>query len=139
MLIYIPAIPIAQPRHKVTTVGGRGRAFIPAKHAVHDFKATVRKCWGEACSDPPSDCPLSLSVVFVLPRPDAMRWKTKSMPRVPHTKKPDVDNLLKSLLDALSGLAWVDDSRISSLMASKFIASADEAPHIEVVLRKITD
>jgi Holliday junction resolvase RusA-like endonuclease len=36
-----------------------------------------------------------------------------------HTKKPDVDNCVKSVLDALNGIVWEDDAQIVSLLARK--------------------
>ena len=36
-----------------------------------------------------------------------------------HTKKPDLDNMAKTVLDALNGLAYIDDSQIYSLTLFK--------------------
>ena len=36
-----------------------------------------------------------------------------------HIKKPDIDNMAKTVLDALNGLAYVDDSQIYSLTLYK--------------------
>ena len=35
------------------------------------------------------------------------------------TKKPDIDNMQKAVLDALNGLAWDDDSQIVKVTAEK--------------------
>ena len=35
------------------------------------------------------------------------------------TRKPDIDNVIKAVLDALSGKAWVDDSAVTSVLAEK--------------------
>ena len=39
--------------------------------------------------------------------------------KVPHTKKPDCDNLGKTPLDGLNGIAYDDDSQITNLSVSK--------------------
>ena len=39
--------------------------------------------------------------------------------KVPHTKKPDCDNLGKTPLDGLNGIAYDDDSQIDKLIISK--------------------
>lgn len=44
----------------------------------------------------------------------------------PHTKRPDGDNLEKFLNDALKGVVWDDDARISWLLRSKSITHARE-------------
>jgi crossover junction endodeoxyribonuclease RusA len=76
--------------------------------------------------------PVRLAVEFVLPRPMAMIWRTRKMPRALHAKKPDCENLLKSLQDALTGICWRDDSQIADLAAEKWIAAGDEQPHVHV-------
>ena len=82
--------------------------------------------------------PLSLSVVFVLPRPSRLRWKTRPMPRQWHQSKPDADNLLKAVKDALNGLLWRDDSQIVLLRVSKWYASGEEQPGVELAVRRLS-
>jgi Holliday junction resolvase RusA-like endonuclease len=75
---------------------------------------------------------MCLFIVAVFPRPKSKTRKRGLNPREPKVSKPDVDNLAKSILDALSGLAYTDDSMIYSLSVSKWIASGDEVPHVEI-------
>ena len=37
----------------------------------------------------------------------------------PHSKKPDLDNLIKFVKDCLNGLAWDDDSQVCKIEALK--------------------
>ncbi len=139
----VPAIPIAQPRQRhrnITTKTGKSfvHNYTPAKAPVNDFKAAVKMAAAQAYRGAPLDGPLSLGLLFVMPRPGNMRWKRKPMPRVPHVGKPDRDNLMKSFQDALNGLLWVDDSQIFTGWTEKWIASGDEQPHVEVQLTKVT-
>lgn len=41
------------------------------------------------------------------------------------TKKPDLDNIVKSILDALNGIAYEDDSQVSELIAKKRYGDED--------------
>lgn len=50
------------------------------------------------------------------------------------TKKPDVDNVIKIVMDALNGLAYVDDRFIVSCSAEKFFS---DEPRIEVRIFEI--
>lgn len=50
------------------------------------------------------------------------------------TVKPDLDNYIKSTLDALNGVIWKDDAQIVSLKADKIYA---EHPGISVVVKKV--
>lgn len=134
-------VPVAQPRQRHRMVKADDKTYVsnytPARHPVQAFK---QACKIEARSrfpfEPRRDCSLRLHVLFVLPRPQSLIWKTKPMPRVPHNKKPDIDNLLKSLKDALTGILWHDDSQIASVIASKVIASGsgNDGPHVRVAL-----
>lgn len=132
----VPAIPIAQPRQRqrVVHVGGRAIAqnYTPKSDPVNAFKATVAHAAAAVFCGAPLDCPVSIACLFVFPRPKSLTWKTKPMPRVLHTGKPDVDNVFKALTDALNGIVFIDDSRIYSATIQKVIAAGDEQPHCEV-------
>lgn len=49
-------------------------------------------------------------------------------------KKPDIDNILKSIFDSLNKVAFVDDTQIVEITASKHYA---EMPRIEIEIEKI--
>lgn len=132
----VPSIPVAQPRHRIGVVGGKGRAFGAKKsHPVHAFKATVRLAASQAYQGAPLDGPLHLRAVFVMPRSKSQIWKKRPMLRMWHTKAPDKDNLEKSLLDALTGLIWATDAQVCASKTVKVIAAGDEQPHVEVTIR----
>lgn len=66
------------------------------------------------------DEPLELYVIFYLPRP-------KSATRTHPAVMPDVDKLLRAVCDSLSGIIYVDDSRIIRATAVKAYAD-DRGP-----------
>lgn len=134
IVLHIPAVPVAQPRQRHGIVAGHVRNFTPAKHPVHEFKASVKMALREVHQGAPLSGPLTVQVAFVMPRPGRLCWKKRPMPRVGHVQKPDFDNLCKSLFDALNGLAFIDDSQICEVVGSKVHAAGDEQPHVEVVI-----
>jgi Holliday junction resolvase RusA-like endonuclease len=138
--LHVPAIPVAQPRQRHAMVAGFIKNYTPAKHPVNAYKATVRMTWQQAEREgwQPGGA-LEVWLVFVMHRPETLRWKKRPMPRIVHTKKPDVDNLTKSTLDALKGLAWNDDSQIFRIGVTKWIAAGNEEPHVEILIREVTD
>ena len=79
----------------------------------------------------------SLEVQFVLPRPAYMRKKKYSSGLVWHTRKSDLDNCLKSLTDALNGLAWHDDSQVCRIYAVKEYAELDGSPRAVVTIEAL--
>ncbi len=132
----VPAVPVAQPRQRHAIRGTAKRAFVanytPTDDPVVAFKATVRMAAEAAYSGPPLEGPLRVDAVFVLPRPQSKRWKTRAMPRYHHTGRKDLDNLAKSIYDALTGTLWIDDGQIAAADCVKVVAAGDEQPHVEI-------
>ncbi len=53
-----------------------------------------------------------------MPIPASMP-KKKLKADVQHTKKPDLDNLIKFVKDCANGVLWHDDSQVNNIQASK--------------------
>lgn len=83
--------------------------------------------------------PLRCDLVFVMPRPKGLIWKTKAMPRLFHASKPDRDNLDKAVMDALKGLAWNDDAQVCQGSIEKWIAAGDEQPHVVIRIAELSE
>lgn len=81
----------------------------------------------------PIDGPVRVEVEFILPRP-------KSIPkRVVHmVKKPDLDKLIRSTLDALSKIAYADDNRVTEITASKRYATTGERTGASITITPST-
>jgi Holliday junction resolvase RusA-like endonuclease len=84
----------------------------------------------------PLEGAISVSMVFHMPRPNSHYRKgkyshlLKSNAPEHHILKPDIDNIVKFYLDAMSGIFWDDDARICRVEASK-VYSKDGAVEIE--------
>lgn len=136
----IPGLPVAQPRHRVAVVAGHARQYEAKKeHPIHTFKALARQVASESLGGP-GDCrfwssPLRLSVQFVFPRPKRLNRKRDPDYRLPMVGTPDVDNLLKAVLDALSSVVWEDDRQVYQVSdLSKWYAARGETPRTEVMV-----
>lgn len=140
----INAVPIAQPRqrHRIAqTADGATyvKNYVPERHPVQDFKASVRKACADAYTGAPLEGPLALDLLFVLPRPKYLCWRKKPMPRQWCPARPDFDNLAKAVCDALSALLWRDDIQLADVRVQKFVAGGMEAPHVEVLCRTLEE
>lgn len=76
------------------------------------------------------DAPVRLLVVFYLPRPKSLGRRVTH-----HTKKPDLDKLVRSVLDGLTGVLFNDDSQVVDLQARKRYAPPDTAPHAVITVQ----
>lgn len=67
------------------------------------------------------DGSLLVRLTFFMPIPQSMRGKERNaaVNGGYHKKKPDIDNLIKGVFDALNGLAWKDDNQVSKVEAEK--------------------
>lgn len=77
-----------------------------------------------------------VSIVYVY-RPATIRRRDFGMPKV---TRPDVDNLTKLVLDAISDahIAWADDGAVSTLSLRKRYAYEDEEAFIYVLIEPET-
>lgn len=57
---------------------------------------------------------IKMNLLFMLQRPKSLQKKI-----VYHVKRPDLDNLVKAVKDALRGICYKDDSQIVELIAKK--------------------
>lgn len=126
--------PIAQPRHKAASFGGKARLYLEAKHPVHGFKLELKAAAADLMEGELADCPVTMKCVFLMPRPQRMIWKKRPMPREPYTAKPDTDNLVKAVKDALTGIVYRDDSLIWREESEKLYAAGDERPQTIIEL-----
>ena len=130
--IVVPVVPVAQPRarHRAFEAGGKliSQTYLPADNPVNAYKAALRLAWGQATDAPPLDGPVYVKAEFVFPRPASRRRKATENRRLEHVTKPDIDNLIKSTLDALTGLAWRDDKQVWSVEAIKTWGTVHEQP-----------
>lgn len=114
--------PVPQQRPKFTTVNGHGRAYDPAKS--RNFKAEVAILASTAHGmRPPFPDDVEVNIVAWLPIPQS--WSKQKQHLAldgiihPTTRGNDVDNLAKSVLDAMTGIVYKDDSQVTSLHVYK--------------------
>lgn len=119
VLLRIDGRPVPQPRHRV----GRSGAYLPDDHPVHGWKAAVAAAARVAWRHGPLADPFHLDFLFVMPLAAA------GPTRVYAGTRPDIDNLNKAVMDALTGVVYEDDSQVVSVRASKVFARLGERPH----------
>ena len=75
-----------------------------------------------------SGVPLRVEIIFEFSCPKGDHRKRKPRLMRWHTKKKDLDNLAKSVLDAANGILWHDDGQIVILDCRKVIAAQGHSP-----------
>lgn len=113
-------VPCQRPR--ATVINGMAHIYEPKK--TKDFEKKVGEYYRQATggyrfSD---DAALLVSIIFSFKPPiSTSKKKAEQMIQgeISYTKKPDLDNLAKAILDGLNGIAFKDDSQIVRLNLSK--------------------
>jgi Holliday junction resolvase RusA-like endonuclease len=111
--------PVGKARPRMTS---KGRPYTPA--ATKLAEASVRAAWIAAGSPRLPDVPLWMHLTIVQPRPKSHFRANGQLSAVGDrhrfpAKRPDIDNIIKLVCDALNGCAYRDDAQIVSVAARK--------------------
>lgn len=102
------------------------------KGAFTALSFVERENISEIVKNTPTGFKIALSVVFRLcPASSLSKKKKKALYGSGHNKKPDLDNLIKMVIDRMSGVFYKDDNVIHEIHARKEYA---EIPGIEITL-----
>lgn len=138
-------IPKGQPRprfRQITTKAGHSFAHAYEPKEATQYKDNLR---AQIVSQAPRlierDVPVRLVVECYLPRPQA-HFNSKGLlkPNAPKwcTKKPDSDNILKAIKDAMTGIVWHDDNQVVSPRGpDKFYCAPGEQPRVIICVEEI--
>lgn len=109
-------MPWPRPRFRVVRLGAKNTvvSFQTPESAQRktEFVQMFMLC-ARSCGWKVSKAPISAVLVFVFP----------GRARMNHTKRPDIDNLAKLVLDAGNGVLWEDDSQVCHLDVRKVYGS----------------
>lgn len=116
VLFTIPGEPTGKARPRVFNRGGRSMAITPEKTVM--YENLIKMCFTEQSGKFLGENPLTMSITafYSIPK-SASKKKAESMRagEIRPMKKPDLDNVVKVIADALNGVAYKDDSQIVSL------------------------
>lgn len=115
--VVVRGVPAPQGSKRGFVVGNRA-VLVESSAKVRPWREDVRHA-AQECFEQPLVGPVSVEVVFLLPRPKSVSTKRRPLPTV----KPDLDKLLRSTLDALkSAGVYGDDSQVVQVACSKVYA-----------------
>jgi len=112
---------------------GSAKAFVVGgKARIANMSAKREKPWAQAvhwtarehAPEKPWEGPIGVEITFTMPRPGRLGKRATG---VRCDKRPDLDKLARSALDALTGVFFVDDSQVARLRVSKMYADPGEA------------
>ena len=121
MIIFtVPGIAAPQGSKKAFRTKGGRIALVESSPNVKPYRASVASA-AYAAGAKVLHGPIFITVVFQFVRPKSHYTAKGALrdaaPR--HVGKPDIDKLCRAVLDALTGIAYQDDSQVVALDASK--------------------
>lgn len=125
---------VAKGRPRATTVGGKARMYTPDRTSKFEVAFGLHAKMAVAARGPMAAADEAVRLTVRLHRAMPASWskrKRAAMNGRLIIGRPDFDNVLKAISDAMNGVAYVDDAQIASLRPDRFWGVADE---IEVLV-----
>ena len=121
-----------------------GKVMVESSRRVHPWRSDVRST---AIQNKPArwdlTSPMQVELTFWFPRP-ASHYGTKAgisylkadAPAEPVSSRVgDLDKLCRAILDALTGVAYLDDRQVVELQATKaYLMGRDAAPYTQITI-----
>jgi Holliday junction resolvase RusA-like endonuclease len=116
------AVGKARPRARLKSLSsGRHvvKMYTPGKTVRYENMVRVA-FRGKHCGHPhQGPVAVSIRACFTIPSSWPTEWKKEAKDQMGMYSKPDIDNIAKSVLDGLNGVAYVDDKQVYSLSVTK--------------------
>ena len=134
----VPGQPVGKGRPRIGKIGTHARMFTPAKTVGYEDR--VRFAAHQAMGGGlPLLCPIraTLEIALQIPTSWSKRAQARAADGVEHpTTKPDMDNVVKAVFDALNGIVWRDDVQVVQLAVRKHYS---HTPGVAVTVETIPE
>ena len=124
---FVNGTPKAQPRPRITA---KGHVYNPdsADAWKEEIMAAFLMCREKTIREP-----VYLKVCFYLPMPKDMKRSANECIR--HGRKPDLDNLLKAVMDAMTSAGvWQDDALVFKIDSEKYYTPLSNSEGVRIII-----
>lgn len=124
--------PVGKERARVIS----GRAYTPSRTKA--YEQWVQLAAREA-NIPLLQGPVQMTLVWAkqVPASWSKKHKTESLDKVYATGTPDLDNVIKAVSDALNGIAYIDDSQVAVISASRIFV--EQPSHVVIDISPLSN
>ena len=112
--------PQGKGRPRFSTRGGFVKTYTPEK--TTSYENFVKVCYLNKYKGQKLDGEIIAEIIAYFSRPKSFSKKKRSEAiegKIKPTKKPDTDNIAKTILDSLNGIAFEDDKQVVALLVKK--------------------
>ncbi|MCP1679426.1 RusA family crossover junction endodeoxyribonuclease [Kerstersia gyiorum] len=113
----IPGVPVGKGRPRAARRGKGITLYTPAKTASYESLVALAGQQAMAGCAPYAG-PMGASMDIFLPVPASWskeRQQAALLGQELPAKKPDMDNVIKAIFDALNGIVWLDDVQVTDM------------------------
>jgi len=136
MNISIPGIPLPTRRARHSRRKGKTITYDPLSEEKETIRWQIRS---KLSNFELIEGPIELEFKFFMPIPRSTPKKNLQLildGKIKHTKKPDVDNVMKTYMDCMTGIVYIDDGQVYKVSACKMYS---EYPRTEITIRWLED
>ena len=129
----VPGDPKGKARPKFRRMGKFTMAYTPKTTVEYEDK--IRKCFKDSLDKEfkPIEGPIEVDALCVFSVPSHVSANKKNeLIGQPVLKKPDTDNIIKSILDPLNKIAYHDDSQVCKISGLKIYG---DFPRVDITIK----
>ena len=136
---FVPGVPVPKGSAKAFVVKGRAIVTQTNREKQRPWASLISYTAQEVGIEPAAGA-IILGLIFTMPRPKShyrtgkFAGELRLNQPIYHTAKPDLDKLIRCVLDALTGIAYWDDSQVVEIRAVKMYG---ERPGVQVRVEEI--
>lgn len=135
--VRVYGTPKGQPRPRAFAkrFGNKFAARVFDPGPAEGWKSCVAAAFASHRSAPAIDGAIRCDIIYLMPRPKRLCRKSDLDGRMLCIDKPDLDNMDKAVLDAITQLGiWGDDKQVCGGERWKYYAARDERPGCEIII-----
>lgn len=122
MKFTIEGKPVGKGRPRLARWG----VYTPNK--TINYENLVKFSYLQVTNDKLVDCAIKIEIwAYFEPPKSESKKKQKELLGQAYTKRPDIDNISKSILDGLNGIAYGDDNQVTELIVHKLYSDRARA------------
>ena len=131
--VTVPGTPVAKSRPRFASRGRFMQAYTPEKTINYETLVKLSYPGGKLTGA----IKATIGLYFPIPKSTSKK-KAEGMRdlKIFHAKKPDADNCIKSILDALNNIAFDDDGQVAYIKAWKLYS---DNPRAEIILEELEE
>ena len=138
----VRGIPKGQPRPQAFSMKdkktGKSVARLRTAGTAESWKSDIVAAGTAWRPIVPLENAIEVALIFWMPRPKRLMRQSDPIGAINHESKPDIDNLIKAVLDALTNDGWWrDDAQVSKVTASKMYHARVGSPGAQITVTEV--